>query len=89
MSLKPISTPPEVSLDFGRYVSKPILILCLPHRTKTPYWRVGVYSSGWEDEDRFDEWIDSAGFSLIDAVGWQELPEVPEVDVVRLTAGGV
>lgn len=85
MSLKPISTPPEASLDFGRYVSKPILILCLSHRTKTPYWRVGVYSSGWGDEDRFDDWIDNAGYSLIDAVGWQELPEVPEVEIARLT----
>lgn len=85
MSLKPISTPPEVSLDFGRYVSKPILILCLSHRTKTPYWRVGVYSSGWEDEDRFDDWRDSAGYSLIDAAFWQELPEVPEIEIEPLT----
>ncbi len=52
MTLKPTSTPPEVFLDFGRYVSKPILILCLSARTKTPYWKVGIYSSGWEDEDR-------------------------------------
>ena len=78
MSLKPITTPPEVSLDFGRYVSKPILILCLSHGTKTPYWRVGIYSSGWEDEDRFDDWICSSGYNLVDAAFWQELPEVPE-----------
>ncbi len=80
MTLKPTSTPPEVFLDFGRYVSKPILILCLSHRTKTPYWRVGIYSSGWEDEDHFDDWICSSGFSLADAAFWQELPDVPEIN---------
>lgn len=85
MSLKPRSTPPEVSLDFGRYVSKPILILCLSHRTKTPYWRVGVYSSGWEAEDRRDDWICSSGFSLIDAAFWQELPDTSEIEITRLT----
>ena len=79
MTLKPTSTPPEVVLDFGRYVSKPILILCLSHRTQTPYWRVGIYSSGWEDEDRFDDWICSSGFSLSDAAFWQELPDVSEI----------
>lgn len=79
MPLKPTSAPPEVFLEFGRYVSKPILILCLSARTKTPYWRVGIYSSGWEDEDRFDDWIYSSGFSLSDAAFWQELPDVSEI----------
>ncbi len=80
MTLKPTSTPPEVVLDFGRYVSKPILILCLSARTKTPYWKVGIYSSGWEDEDRVDDWIDNVGFSLTDAAFWQELPDVSEIN---------
>lgn len=79
MPLKPTSTPPEVFLEFGRYISKPILILCLSTRTKTHYWRVGIYSSGWEDEDRFDDWICSSGFSLPDAAFWQELPDVSEI----------
>lgn len=79
MTLKPISNPPEVFLELGRYVSKHILILCLSHRTKTPCWRVGIYSSGWEDEDRFDDWICSSGFSLSDAAFWQELPDVSEI----------
>ena len=80
MTLKPTSTPPEVFLDVGRYVSKPILILCLSARTKTPYWKVGIYSSGWEDEDRVDDWIDNVGFSLTDAAFWQELPDVSEIN---------
>lgn len=80
MTLKPTSTPPEVFLDFGRYVSKPILILCLSARTKTSYWKVGIYSSGLEDEDRVDDWIDNVGFSLTDAAFWQELPDVSEIN---------